>query len=77
MELSEKEKKELDVKYDKIHEKVLYLVVKHRGIDGPLMALLLYLSSENLIKWTKIIAGTSVALIIFAIIQIIVLISTI
>jgi len=30
--------------------------------------------SENLIKWTKVIAGTSVALIVFAIAQIIVLV---
>lgn len=74
--LNDNEKNELTEEYEKVHAKVLYLIEKHKGINQQFMAFLLYLSTENLIKhskilsiWTIVIGVSTILLFITAVIQ--------
>ena len=76
--LTEKKKKELTKEYEKVHEKVVYLIEKHTGINEQFVAFLLYLSSENLVKhsktlsiWTIVIGVSTILLFISAVLQLI------
>ena len=63
---TEKEQTELTKEYEKAHDKVLYLVEKHKGINEQFVAFLLYLSSENLVRHSKHLTWLTIVLTIFA-----------